>query len=247
MLQEGDGVPELLMVKRRAGDVFGDSYAFPGGIIDADESTSHEYATGRPTSEADKLLSVANGLDYYSAAIRELFEETGILLAHENDAKRSADIAGLRKYRKAIDRGELPWAAFLHQHKLTMACDSLHYFAHWETPLERPKRWSTRFFLAKMPQDQSASLDSNELTDICWMSASEILTKAREGGMKLPFPTMRNLENLATFTAVDEMLGWADMLAEQQINKTRPIRITENGKGKWVIRGDPGYIDDGHP
>ncbi len=245
MLQDGDGAPELLMVKRRAGDVFGETYAFPGGVIDANEASSHDQTDGRTAAEADTLLGVSDGLSYYSAAIRELFEETGVLLVLEsNDTSK---LQKLQEYRAQIDRGLLPWASFLQQHRLKMACESLHYFAHWETPLDQPKRWSTRFFLAKMPQDQDATHDSNELTDICWMSAKEILAAAGNGAMKLPFPTMRNLKNLSRFTTVSEMLDWADALAGQHIERTRPVKITDNGNAKWVIRGDPGYRDDGHP
>ena len=82
LLRESDQRPELLMVKRRAGDAFGDSYAFPGGVVDHDESDAHGLIDGKTAGEADAMLQIAaDGLDYYSAAIRELFEETGILLA----------------------------------------------------------------------------------------------------------------------------------------------------------------------
>ena len=81
LLRESSGGPEVLLVKRRAGDAFGNNYAFPGGVVDEDESASHEYSQGKTADEANTELNVAEGgLDYYSAAIRELFEETGILL-----------------------------------------------------------------------------------------------------------------------------------------------------------------------
>ena len=79
LLREADGMPELLMVKRRAGDAFGDSYAFPGGVVDHDESDAHGLIDGKSADEAGSILDIPeNALDYYSAAIRELFEETGI-------------------------------------------------------------------------------------------------------------------------------------------------------------------------
>ena len=81
--REGQSAAEILLVRRRAGDAFGDSYAFPGGVVDHDESGAHIFCAGRSAEEADAILDVADGLDYYSAAIRELFEETGQILGKQ--------------------------------------------------------------------------------------------------------------------------------------------------------------------
>jgi 8-oxo-dGTP pyrophosphatase MutT (NUDIX family) len=245
MLREGADAPHLLMVKRRAGDAFGESYAFPGGLVDADESDAHEFSAGRTADEADKLLGISDGLSYYCAAIRELFEETGILLVRNNEVEIDADmLVRLQDNRQKVDRGELPWSAFLNQHNLRMTFDSLHYFAHWETPLIRPKRWSTRFFLARLPEHQDASLDSNELTEIRWMSATEIVAAAKEGSMKLPFPTLRILADMSRYTSVDRLVAWANELAECPIDKIRPVKVAIDGKKQWVIKGEPGYVAD---
>lgn len=245
MLRQAADAPHLLMVKRRAGDAFGESYAFPGGLVDANESDSCEFSVGRTADEVNQLLGVFDAPSYYCAAIRELFEETGILLVRNDEVEIDADmLAALQDNRQKVDRGELPWSAFLQQHNLRMAFDSLHYFAHWETPLIRPKRWSTRFFLARLPEHQHATLDSNELTEIRWMSAGEIVSAAKEGSMKLPFPTLRILNGISRLTSVDEVIGWADELAERPIDKIRPVRIAIDGKKRWVIKGEPGYIAD---
>ena len=225
------------MAKRRAGDAFGESYTFPGGVVDDDEALACRHVAGRTAEEADRLFGEAEGLRYYSAAIRELFEETGILLAREKRNGAACDIASLSAFRRSIDRGRLAWSDFLQQNQLVMACDSLHHFAHWETPTVLPKRWSTRFFLARMPEGQEASLDSNELTDICWMPAIDILRASRDGLMRLPYPTMRILKDLADFSTIGEMLDWADALSTRQIEKILPVRITKDGKTKWLIKG----------
>lgn len=245
MLRESAEGPHLLMVKRRAGDAFGESYAFPGGLLDADESDAHDFSAGRTAAEANELLGVSDGLSYFCAVIRELFEETGILLVGNNEVEIDTGLlASLQDKRQKVDRGELPWSTFLLQHKLRMAFDSLHYFAHWETPLIRPKRWSTRFFLAKLPKHQDASLDSNELTDIRWMSATEIIAAAKEGAMKLPFPTLRILADISRYTSVNELIAWADELAEHPIEKIRPVKVEVDGKKQWLIKGDAGYTAD---
>jgi len=104
LLREREGHPELLMVKRRAGDAFGDSYAFPGGVVDHDESDAHGLIDGKTADEAASVLGIsANALDFYSAAIRELFEETGILLARDNHGEWASDSPELQALRIEVD------------------------------------------------------------------------------------------------------------------------------------------------
>lgn len=241
MLRDCSGAPELLAVKRRAGDAFGESYAFPGGVVDDDEDLAHEFFTPAQSSAANKRLGVDNGLSYYSAAVRELFEETGILLVTERSDLTHAQFANIQGYRNKVDRGEIPWTSFLRQCALSLSSDVLHYFAHWVTPDEFPKRWSTRFFLARMPADQVATQCGNELTDICWMNAADILAASGNGDMQLPYPTMRILQDFRKMSTIDEMLEWADCKA---VELTKTIKIRHEGKTRLVIKGDPGYPED---
>ena len=239
VLRESSSGPELLLVKRRAGDAFGDSYAFPGGIVDDDEAASHAYSQGRTPDEANTVLSVTQGgLDYYSAAIRELFEETGILLARDSAGDCFCDGPDLDLQRKKVDQGTLPWSNFLRDQGLRMASDALHYFAHWETPLNLPMRWSTRFFLAELPSGQDATHDGRELTDVRWAMAAEALRLGREGGMKLPLPTVSTLESLSEFDSIAEILDWAKERMTQGIERILPARVTSDGRAKYVIPGD---------
>lgn len=245
LLREGQGHPELLMVKRRAGDAFGDSYAFPGGVVDHDESDAHGLIDGKTADEAAAILGISrNALDYYSAAIRELFEETGILLARDNKGEWASDSAELQTLRIEVDKGRLPWSTFLKEQGLRLACDALHYFAHWETPLDQPKRWSTYFFFAEMPTAQEATHDGSEVTDIRWQSAPETLAAARSGSMKLPLPTVRNLRNIRHCTSIAELLEWAETRRREGIIKLRPIFLREDGKSQWVVWGDKDYPHD---
>lgn len=248
LLRDGERRPEILMVRRRPGDAFGDSYAFPGGVLDDDENLAHDYSLGRTPREANVLLDVpTDAISYYSAAIRELFEETGVLLARNQrqewairtDAETNAR---LLRMRQQIDCGTMRWSNFLREQELMMACDSLHYFAHWETPKFRPKRWSTRFFIAKLPTGQHAQHDGTELTDSRWVTATDALSE----GMELPFPTTRTLKTLSRFSSINESLAWADEMAAVGVKKVRPVRITVNGKQRIVIPGDPDYPVDAH-
>lgn len=242
LLRESEAHPELLMVKRRAGDAFGDSYAFPGGVVDHDESDAHGRIDGKTADEANAVLEVSeNGLDYYSAAIRELFEETGILLARDNTGKWATGTPQLQALRIEVDKGRLPWSEFLEKQGLRLACDALNYFAHWETPIDKPKRWSTRFFLAETPSRQDATHDGSEVTDLCWLTASQALAGRREGSMKLPFPTTRNLKNMSKFATIAELVDWADSRVQEGITRLCPVKVKQNGNSRWTVWGDPEY------
>ena len=242
LLRERESPLELLMIKRRAGDAFGDSYAFPGGVVDHDESDAHGRIDGKTADDANAELHVPeDGLDYYSAAIRELFEETGILLARDKNAEWASDSPELQALRIEVDKGRLPWSEFLETQGLRLACDVLHYFAHWETPLGKHKRWSTRFFLGEMPTEQNATHDGSEVTDICWLTANQALA---DGSMKLPFPTIRNLKNMSAFATIEELIDWANARAREGIIRLCPIRVQKNGKSKWTVWGDDDYPAD---
>ena len=202
------------MVKRRAGDAFGDSYAFPGGVVDHDESAAEPYCIGLSQEEANATLDVAHdGLDYYSAGIRELFEETGVLLAQDDSGVWACGDSLSGELRAKVDKGLLPWSQFLEQRSLSIVCNALQYFAHWETPLDLPKRWSTRFFAAKMPGGQNACHDGIETTDSRWMTATDSLTEAAAGKIQVPYPTIKTLEKIQHCNSIDELYGW---IREQQ-------------------------------
>jgi 8-oxo-dGTP pyrophosphatase MutT (NUDIX family) len=252
LLREGISDPEILMVRRRAGDAFGDSYAFPGGVLDHDESDARAYCRGRTKEQADATLSLsAGGLDYYSAAARELFEETGVLLARDSNrdwaySKAPDRISLIHDLREQLDSGRQSWAKMLRLHQLDIACDALHYFSFWETPVCRPKRWSTRFFLAEMPSGQNAQHDGNEVTASCWMSAAALLSVGEDRGMQMPFPTISNLRKFSEFRSVAELLRWAGDQAIAGVTRIRPVIVRENGKTRFIIPGDADYpVDEG--
>jgi len=251
LVREGKSDPEILMVKRRAGDAFGDSYAFPGGVVDDDEAEAHPFCSGMTAEQANAELRLpSGGLDFYSAAVRELFEETGVLLARDSRGKwafsdNSDADSILLELRRKLDDGVMPWAELLRTRSLCIACDTLHYFSFWETPVRLPKRWAARFFLAELPPGQDAQHDGREVTDSRWMTAAEILSVGKEGGMKLPLPTHTNLKIVSEFGTVDDLLSWASIQAAEEIQKIRPVILKDNGMTRFVIPGDADYPQDG--
>lgn len=144
--------PQLLMLRRHVGSTFGDVYVFPGGGLDACDARVQDCCGAVDSAEASACLGVANALDYYSAAIREVFEETGVLLAQGGDV--AVESFG-DDHRRRLLSGELSWDSFLHEHNLSLASNRLHYFAHWVTPESEARRFSTRFFSPRCRRDST--------------------------------------------------------------------------------------------
>ena len=213
------------MVKRHARSSFGSAHAFPGGVLEDSDRNVHEQCFGRTGAEADALLSVDHdsGLDYFSAAVRELFEEAGVLLGRSR-----LPVQGLDAVRSRLNDASLSWDSFVTDYQLEMHCEQLHYFSFWITPEMRAKRYSTRFFLAELPEGQNASHDGGELTDSCWMPVREILTASKNKTMRVHYPTRKTLESLAPFASTAALCSWAKTRAEAGVPCTQPVDVPES-------------------
>lgn len=235
--REGTAEPELFMVRRHAGSSFGTAYAFPGGVIEEDDKLVHAFCIGLGAVQANSRLGVReNGLDYFSAAIRELFEESGVLLADATGLDGEVSVI-----RDALNTGNLRWSDVVLRNELELRCDELHYFSHWVTPSTQPRRYSTRFFLAELPHGQSARHCGGELTDSCWATAHEMLDAGREGRVKLHFPTVKTLESLARHKTLEALLHWARSCVEWGVTSMVPEIIMRDGKHEIVLPGELGY------
>lgn len=229
--------PELFMVRRHAKSSFGAAHAFPGGVVDPEDNAVHDFCTGIAAKAADANLGVkADGLDYYSAAIRELFEESGVLLA---DLSAVAEQPGAA--RDALNDRSDNWADFVNRNQLALHCDQLHYFSHWITPTPLRKRYSTRFFLAVMPDEQVASHCGWELTDSCWINARDALAAGRAGDIKLHFPTIKTLESIARHKTFDDLVDWASSCVEWGVTSILAKIIDRDGREEIVLPGEIGY------
>lgn len=166
---------------------------FPGGRVDDSDN-----AMADDIKEAFRV-----------AAIRETFEESGILLArpHGSSALIAPDhLSKLQAARPAVNSGEIQFADLLTSEKLTLATDMLVPFAHWITPVNYPKRYDTHFFLAPAPEDHIGEHDGHESVDSLWISPAHALSDADAGRGKLEFATRRNLEKLARWTTTNDAL-----------------------------------------
>lgn len=206
------------MVKRHAQASFGSRFAFPGGVLEESDTAVLGKCSGVSEDQANQLLGLEQGgLTYYSAAIRELFEESGVLLA-----EHALSTLELQAARDALNAATLDWSEFIVENNVQLQCDRLHYFSFWITPVGAPKRYSARFFLARVPRAQEASHDGGELTESCWMTASDILQARKQKLMKLPYVTRKTLKRVAKFADTSSLLEWAAACAERGVICDQP-------------------------
>lgn len=239
LAREGAGAPELLLMRRHERTAFGGAHAFPGGVLEAADRRVDDHCEGITSAEADALLDTQGALAYFSAAVRELFEESGVLLA-----SGTSSVADLEAARDGLNDGTLDWQAFVRGNALQLQCDALHYFSFWITPEALPRRFSTRFFLAVLPQGQDAAHCGGELTDSCWMSAGDALAASRDGSIRLHFPTIRTLEVLERCRTLDELLEWAARRASEGVPCIFPEIKERQGEARVIVAGrDSGALE----
>lgn len=236
VIRQGDDKPEILMVKRNSRSAFAAAYAFPGGVLEDCDRLVYEHCLKVPAAKANQMLRLASdGLEYFSAAVRELFEETGILLAAGNASEN------LQSIRQQLNSGQLLWSKAVREYGFKMDCDKLHYFAHWVTPLSEPRRFTTRFFLAVLPAGQIAEHDGQELIDSCWMTADAVLASAKAGDMQLIYPTYATLRDIRPLSTTDEIVGWAKAQVRSGVDEVLPAIIQAASGSKVVLPGDDRY------
>ena len=195
LLRDGASGVEVLMTRRSATASFAPgAYVFPGGGIDTADALAHGQSTRR-ASQSDLHLTQA------IAAIRESFEELGILLARKADGSHAndADIANL-------DRQQ-PFAAQCQAMGLRLAADEVYVLAHWITDRDLPRRFDVPFLVARMPEGQQAVADESEQFEPVWLSPAQALARHAADQLFMLFPTVRTLERLRSYGSVDAVLA----------------------------------------
>jgi 8-oxo-dGTP pyrophosphatase MutT (NUDIX family) len=191
------------------------NYVYPGGTVDKgddnEEVLSHSV-TGPSEGTGIAGHAFADLLGYRIAAIRELFEEAGVLLAYRPDRtpfllSNDAERKRFFEYRKKLNANELTMLELAAEEHLLLALDQLHYYTHWITPEANPVRFDTRFFAARHPSGQEASPDLKETTDGIWIAPRPALEANVQGTVPLSPPTLKTLEDVARFNALDSFLS----------------------------------------
>jgi 8-oxo-dGTP pyrophosphatase MutT (NUDIX family) len=242
---------EVFMLRRNLNsDFVGGAFVFPGGAVD--DHDRHEnldaVCRGRSDAEASAQLGIERGgLAYWVAAIRESFEEAGVLLAYDaagqviclDDPPHTT--ARFVEHRRAVDTGERRLVEICEQERLQLAVDHMYYFSHWITPEGAPRRYDTRFFLARAPEAQEPLHDDHEVIANVWIRPADALEQHRAGEFDLIFPTMKSLRALDRFATADDVLQAA--AAIQSVPAILPRIVEDSGGYRIVLPGDPGYGD----
>lgn len=228
---------EVLMVERHENIGFaGGALVFPGGRIDDGDRDPRwtDYSMG-----ADETMRAAQ-----IAAIREAFEEVGVLLAREAGSGDGAPLvsgeraAALHDWREAIEKEDALFMELAKREGLILACDQLVPFAHWVAPPGLHRRFDTLFFAAACPMDQAARADGNEATDALWIAPKEALSARQRGECKIIFPTMCNLALLAESASTDDAFALA---RRRKIEAVTPVVEKRDGVAFLTIPEGLGY------
>ena len=220
---------EIFMLKRTSRAAFASGmYVFPGGRVDGDDHL-HKYDALRhgPTDEqAPQVRALGDEWrGYWIAAIRETFEEAGLLLAYAGDELVSfADPVVHERYdsyRPALHGGEISLLDICQTEKLTLAVDQVHFYNRFVTPVGRPRRFDTRFFIAAAPESQRGQHDTKETVDSVWISPQEALARHADKEFDLMNVTRMQLEWLSEFANKQAVLDMARQKETFQI--VRPM------------------------
>jgi len=223
LVRDGDhaGRPlEVFMLRRHPRTAFGSVHVFPGGVVDGSDADADldGCCPGLTDADASAQLGLARGgRAFWVAAIREAFEEAGVLLARgatgapvrfDHDA---AVEARFDAHRRSVHAGRRSLREVLLTEGLVLAADQVRYFSHWITPEGEPKRFDTRFFLARAPEGQAYAHDDDELIGSEWVRPADALARHRAGDFAMIGPTIVSLQDIGRFATCDELLSAHDL------------------------------------
>lgn len=233
LMRDGERGSEVLLLRRnrRSGFVPG-AYVFPGGRVDdADgdagllervDGLTPDRAARRLEHDGDDPPAIA----YYMAALREAFEETGILVGHRADGSHpptAAESDEVDAVRDELMEDRITFQQTLERLECRVEGSAVEYLAHWITPVVEPRRYDTRFFAAAVPEGSDAIVDPREMTDALWITPEGALERNRAGHLPMVFPTVKTLERLARYGDVAATL---EALGERRVPTILPRLVT---------------------
>lgn len=229
LAREAEGGFELFMLRRTSQAAFaGGMFVFPGGRVDSDDHL-HAYDRWRTgPDEGQRRQQQALGSEwrgYWIAGIRESFEEAGLLLAYNASGAllrydSAAERARFDAYRRPLHAGTISLDEICEREGLRLAVDRMHFYNRFVTPLGRPRRFDTRFFVAAAPPGQTGRHDARETVDSVWISPQEALARNDAREFDLMRVTRMQLESLAAHRSVSELLEAVRL--QQRIPVVRP-------------------------
>jgi 8-oxo-dGTP pyrophosphatase MutT (NUDIX family) len=243
LVREAEPGPEIFMVRRHQRSGFmANATVFVGGRLDQADSDPAVLARSRGLTA--KQAAARLGLDrpelalaLHVAAVRETFEESGVLLV--DGAPLDADLAG--QLRQGLNQDTLGFAALLERVERGLALDRLHYLSHWITPEVEPRRYDTYFFVCKVPEGQQASYDQRETTAGTWATVEALLAGNQAREVLLAPPTLCTLEDLRAARSADEIVAAA---VDRPVAPVMPRPLVERtAELTLLLPGDHRYDD----
>jgi 8-oxo-dGTP pyrophosphatase MutT (NUDIX family) len=245
LVRDAPGGFEVLMMQRNFKSVFMPGmHVFPGGAVDRHDSSAEIAAlcTGLDDVVASRKLGIERGgLAYWVAAIRESFEEAGILLAcnDRGDIVTLDDAVRAQRfhaYRSRVEHGEHPLSDMLRNEGLQLPLHHMTYFSHWITPLGAPRRYDTRFFVAAAPEAQQPLHDNRETINHVWVRPAAALDKNKQKQFDMRTPTVHTLRLFAEHDNVVSLIKGLQALGDIPVIEPRIAK-----SGRRVLPGDPEY------
>ncbi|CAG7609883.1 NUDIX hydrolase [Rhodococcus opacus] len=237
---------EVFLLRRVKGMAFaGGMTVFPGGGVDPSDAEAEvdwagpsvDWWAGRFSTDAARAKALV------CAAVRETFEECGVLLAGSSADTVVADTSRYSQSRTQLENRELSFSDFLKRENLVLRADLLRPWANWITPVGEGRRYDTRFFVAAAPHGQIADGATSEAEEVQWQSPAAALAHWQGGGSILLPPTWSQLTGLSAFGSVAEVLA-----AEPEIPVILPTLITDEEQLRVEFPGQDGYYEAGpHP
>lgn len=239
---------EVFLLRRNLHSAFvAGAYVFPGGALDPEDRAPEMLGLvhGTVDTVADARLGVPGALGFWAAAIRESFEEGGVLLARERATGQPVDprvSERLAPERPSIASRERSFAEMLRSESLVLDAGRLRPFGRWITPSPAPRRYDTWFFVAIAPADHAYVHDADETVASEWMRPDDALGRAARREIELIYPTFRSLQALARFDDTAALLAAVDRAWEEPASA---LRVMNPGQG-WQVRlpGDDADAED---
>ena len=246
LLRDDEDGMQVLMMRRaeRHGDMRSGVAVFPGGVVDPRDRQGHGWVLGPRDAEHSRHMGLAEGgLDYVVAALRESFEEVGLLLAVAADGSHfdaAAQSQALHPWRERLNRSDVGVADFCAHFDIRLDGRGLAYHSHWLTPPGAPKRFDTRFFCALAPQGQQATADLGEAQELMWLTPAQALQPER--GLKLLPVTRCTLQDLGRFSRAADAHAEAGQRRVFKLYMPRFAR-TRQGSTTIVLPDDRPYAE----
>ncbi len=240
-----DDRPDLhvLMQRRAARHVFApDMWVYPGGKVDpADAEDAAPHCDGLDDVEASRRLGIEwGGLAYWVAAVRECFEEAGVLFS--SGGLDHVDPERLAQRREALNHHDDDFVALIAEEGIRLDLGALHPVGHWITPMGTPRRFDTRFFVASFPAGQIAVHDDREAVDSAWLRPGDAVADWRAGKLSMISPTVRMMMCLQTFHDAAQVVAAAAAGYEPQAVRVLRDEVVY----EIMLPGDDGY-EKGNP